>query len=77
MMTEGDPLTTRKVDLEKNPQGTELKIAQQRDVEKKGRYVAIPGDKTHTRIFVRYGDDVEARIAAFLKRINNRPNMWN
>lgn len=34
-MTEGDPLTTRKVDLEKNPQGTELKIAQQRDVEKK------------------------------------------
>lgn len=36
MMTEGDPLTTRKVDLEKNPQGTELKIAQQRDVEKKG-----------------------------------------
>lgn len=76
-MTEGDPLTPRKIDLEKNPQGTDLKIAQHRDMEKQGRYVAIPGDKSHTRIFVKNGDDADKKIAEFLKRINNRPNMWN
>lgn len=70
-------MVTRKVDLEKNPSGTELKIARQREVEKHGKYVAVPGDKTRTRIFVRNGEDVEKKIAAYLERINNRPQRWN
>lgn len=44
MITENDPMIPRKVDLEKNPSGTELKIARQREMEKHGKYVAIPGD---------------------------------
>lgn len=55
MITENDPMLPRKVDLEKNPSGTELKIAQHRELEKHGKYVAIPGDKTRTRVFVRDG----------------------
>lgn len=65
MITENDPMVPRKVDLEKNPKGTELKIAQHRELEK------------HTRIFVRNGENVEKRIAAYLDRINNRPQRWN
>lgn len=65
MITENDPMLPRKVDLEKNPSGTELKIAQHRELEKHGKYVAIPGDKTRTRIFVRNGEDVEKKIAAY------------
>lgn len=49
MITENDPILLRKVDLEKNPSGTELKIAQHRELEKHGKYVTIPGDKTRTR----------------------------
>lgn len=70
-------MVTRKVDLEKNPSGTELKIARQREMEKHGKYVAVPGDKTRTRIFVRNGENVEKKIAAYLERINNRPQRWN
>lgn len=70
MITENDPMVLRKVDLEKNPKGTELKIAQHRELEKYGRYVAIPGDKSHTRIFVKNGDNPEKRIAAYLERMN-------
>lgn len=77
MITENDPILPRKVDLEKNPSGTELKIARQRELEKHGRYVAIPGDKSHTRIFVCNGEDVEKKVAAYLDRINNRPQRWN
>lgn len=77
MITENDPMVTRKVDLEKNPSGTELKIARQREMEKHGKYVAVPGDKTRTRIFVRNGENVEKKIAAYLERINNRPQRWN
>lgn len=33
MITENDPMLPRKVDLEKNPSGTELKIAQHRELE--------------------------------------------
>lgn len=77
MITEGDPLIPRKIDLEKNPSGTELKIERQREIEKNGRYVAIPGDKIHTRIFVKNGEDASRKIAAYLKRIKDRPNMWN
>ena len=74
MITENDPMVPRKVDLEKNPKGTELKIAQHRELEKHGRHVAIPGDKSHTRIFVRNGEDAEKKIVAYLDRINNRPS---
>lgn len=70
-------MVPRKVDLEKNPSGTELKIAQHRKLEKHGKYVAIPGDKSHTRIIVRNGEDVEKKVAAYLERINNRPQRWN
>lgn len=77
MITENDPMIPRKVDLEKNPSGTELKIARQREMEKHGKYVAVPGYKTHTRIFVRNGEDAEKKITAYLDRINNRPQRWN
>lgn len=77
MITENDPMIPRKVDLEKNPSGTELKIARQREMEKHGKYVAVPGDKTRTRIFVRNGENVAKKIAAYLERINNRPQRWN
>ena len=36
------PIVQRKVDLEENPKGTMLKVYQQRDLEKTGRYVAYP-----------------------------------
>lgn len=77
MITAEDPIISRKIDLNKNPSGTELKIAQHRELEKHGRYVAIPGDKTRTRIFVRNGEDAEKKIAAYLERINNQPQKWN
>lgn len=77
MITAEDPIISRKIDLNKNPSGTELKIAQHRELEKHGKYVAIPGDKTRTRIFVRNGEDAEKKIAAYLERINNRPQKWN
>lgn len=77
MIDAGDPLLPRKVDLEKNPVGTELKVAQQREREKKGRYVTISGDKSRTRIFVYDDEDAEKKIDAYLKRINNRPSRWN
>ena len=32
MITENDPMLPRKMDLEKNPSGTELKIAQHREL---------------------------------------------
>lgn len=72
-----DPMIPRKMELDKNPSGTELKIAQHRELEKHGRYVAIPGDKTRTRVFVRDGEDAEKKIAAYLEKINNRPQKWN
>lgn len=71
MITENDLMIPRKVDLEKNPSGTELKIARQREMEKHGKYVAVPGDKTHTRVFVRDGEDAKKKIASYLERINN------
>lgn len=63
-----DPIVQRKVDLEENPKGTMLKVSQQRDLEENGRYVPVPGDKNHTMIFVRNGDDPEKRIATYLER---------
>lgn len=77
MITENDPILPRKIYLKNNPHGTELKVMQQREREKHGRYVTVPGDKTRTRIFVRNGEDPEKRIASYLERINNRPQKWN
>lgn len=75
-MITDNPLKS-KIDLEKNPKGTDIKVAKHREREKHGKYVAIPGDKLHTRIFVRNGEDPEKRIASYLERINNRPQKWN
>lgn len=72
-----DPIIERKMELDRNPAGTNLKVAQQREREKTGRYVAIPGDKTRTRVFVRDGEDPEKRIAAYLERISNRLQRLN
>lgn len=33
MITENDPMLPRKVDLDRNPTGTELKIAQHRELD--------------------------------------------
>lgn len=71
------PALSIKIDLENNPKGTELKVIQQKEREKCGRYVAIPGDKTHTRIFVRNNEGPEKKIAAYLERVNNKVKMWN
>lgn len=72
-----DPIIERKMELDRNPAGTHLKVIQQHEREKTGRYVAIPGDKTRTRVFVRDGEDPEKRIAAYLERVGNRPKKWN
>lgn len=72
-----DPIVQRKVDLEENPKRTMLKVSQQRDLEKNGIYVAIPGDKTHTMIFIKDGENAEKKITAFLEKINKRPLRWN
>lgn len=45
-----DPIIERKMELDRNPAGTHLKVAQQREREKTGRYVAIPATK-HVRGF--------------------------
>ncbi len=66
-----DLIVQRKVDLEENPKGTMLKVSQQRDLEENGRYVPVPGDKNHTMIFVRNGDDPEKKITAFLEKLIN------
>lgn len=64
------------VDLDRNPYGVEKKVFQQQEREKGGRYYPV-GDKCHTLVFVRDGEDAKKKIAAYLERINNRPNRWN
>ena len=61
-----------KPDLDANPSGTASKVALQREREKRGRFVAVPGDKIHTRIFVRNGQDPASCIDKFLKRYASR-----
>ena len=53
------------------------KINYQKELEKTGRYVAIPGDKTHAMIFIKDGENAEKKITAFLEKINKRPLRWN
>lgn len=72
MITENDPIIPRKVDLDKNPKGTELKVAQQKEREQLGRYYPV-GDLKHTLIFVRDGEDPEKRILSYLEKVKNRP----
>ncbi len=64
------------VDLDKNPHGTDLKVIRQRERERTGRYYPV-GDKCHTQIFVRDGEDPKEKIVAYLERISSRPKMWN
>lgn len=68
--------TYKAVDLDKNPHGVEKKVFQQREREKGGRYHPA-GDKCHTLVFVRDGEDAEKKIAAYLNKIKNRPQRWN
>lgn len=76
MITENDPIIPRKVDLDKNPKGTELKVAEQKEREKLGRYYPVR-DLKHTLIFVRNGEDPEKRISSYLEKVKNRPQKWN
>lgn len=54
-----------KIELDRNPPGTNSRIAYQREREKCGRYLRAD-DKT--MIFVGAGEDAEKKIASFLKR---------
>lgn len=76
-MTNDNDCLKIKADLDNNPAGTDAKIAHHRHIERHGRYVAIPGDKSHTRIFVRDGENPDKRIAAYLEKIKNRAQRWN
>lgn len=64
------------VDLDRNPHGVEKKVFQQQEREKGGRYHPA-GDKCHTLVFVRAGEDADKKIAQYLEKVNNRPLRWN
>lgn len=68
--------TYKVVDLDRNPHGTDLKVSRQREREKNGRYYPV-GDKCHTLVFVRAGEDADKKIAQYLEKVNNRPLLWN
>ena len=51
-----DPMIPRKMELDKNTQGTELKISKQKELKKQGRQVALPGVKTHNMILIKDGE---------------------
>ena len=70
------PMAARKYDISTNPKGTELKVEQQREKEKHGRFVTVC-ERPLTRIFVRNEEDKEERKRAFLEKMRNRPNRWN
>lgn len=71
-----DPTKGQKYDISENPKGVELKVIQQREKEKHGRFV-IACKCPLTRIFVRNGDDEKERISAYLEKMKNRPNKWD
>lgn len=64
----------QKIDLDKNPKGTELKIAIQREREEHGRFVRVDNK---TLLFVEDGKDAGDCKAKYLERVNNRPQRWN
>lgn len=69
-----DPISPRRPNTSENPAGTERYIVRQREKEQHGRFVRIDNKTT---IFVRDGEDVKQKVAAFQERIKNRPKMWN
>ncbi len=66
MTTQSNPMIERKADLDKNPTGTSLKVKEQLQREKNGRYVRA---NNNTLLFVPDGQDVAAKVSAFLKKI--------
>lgn len=67
MIKENDPMIPRKGSNDENPKGVEVKMMNQREKEKKGRFVKA-GIKTW--ILVGNHEDAEKRIARFDERIN-------
>lgn len=67
MIKENDPIIPRKGNNDENPKGVEVKMMQQREKEKKGRFVKA-GIKTW--ILVGNHEDAEKRISRFNERIN-------
>lgn len=67
MIKENDPMIPRKGSNDENPKGVEVKMMNQREKEKKGRFVKA-GIKTW--ILVGNHEDAEKRIARFNERIN-------
>lgn len=76
MTAEEDIRMSTAIEIGKNPPGTLKEVARQKEREKGGRYYPV-GDKCHTLVFVRAGEDVEMKIAAYLERMKNRPQRWN
>lgn len=67
MIKENDPMIPRKDSNDENPKGVEVKMMNQREKEKKGRFVKAG---TKTWILVGNHEDAEKRIARFNERIN-------
>lgn len=67
MIKENDPMIPRKDSNDENSKGVEVKMMNQREKEKKGRFVKA-GIKTW--ILVGNHEDAEKRIARFNERIN-------
>lgn len=67
MIKENDPMIPRKGSNDENPKGVEVKMMNQREKEKKGRFVKA-GIKTW--ILVGNHENAEKRIARFNERIN-------
>lgn len=67
MIKENDPMIPRKESNDENPKDIEVKMMQQREKEKKGRFVKA-GIKTW--ILVGTHEKAEKRIARFNERIN-------
>lgn len=57
------------IDITENSPGVEKKVMEQREKEKKGRYVRV-NDKT--MIFVKHGDDERLKTNEFLKKFKRK-----
>lgn len=67
MIKENDPMIPRKESNDENPKGVEIKMMNQREKEKKGRFVKAGIKKW---ILVGNHENAEKRIARFNERIN-------
>lgn len=74
MIKENDPMIPRKDNNDENPKGVEVKMMNQREKEKKGRFVKAG---TKTWILVGNHEDAEKRVTAYMEKINNRPQKWD